>query len=249
LNPRTPLFRGLYVFESAVGICIITLTLTFLVQVYQSLLERNAFALKLHHGTADTGDAAELVAALGAGGNFDGAHMELGAIADELMHLYESHHFHPSLLYFRFHQTYYAFSRMALVAMDAATLIRTAVDDRKYVNVKQGTAVTQIWTGGLHLLRGLARIFLPGKGPTSGGPPDEATTARWRRRYRAAVYRLKAAGIKAVDDEHAGEDSYVELRLQWDGLIIAFAHHMEHSMQQVDTAVAALEEAGEEESE
>jgi hypothetical protein len=242
LVPRTPLFRTLYVAESAIGICIITLTLTFLVQVYEALLERNAFALKLHHGTGGTGDAAELVAACGAGGKFDGAHVELGAIADELMHLYESHHFHPSLLYFRFHQTYYAFSRIALVSMDVATLTKAGLDDQQYVNIKQSAAITQMWSGGLHLLRELARLFLPCWHPQPDHQPDEAIAQRWRRRYRAAIVRFKAAGIQTVADEQAGEDSYVALRQQWDALIIAFAHHMEHPMRQVDPTIEELEQ-------
>lgn len=93
LVPQTGFFRLLMAFEAAVG---------FSVSVYSALVRRNTFGTNLHHRTASTGNVAEFLARLGAGGDFDGARQELSSVADEVANLYESHNFYLVLHYFRF---------------------------------------------------------------------------------------------------------------------------------------------------
>src|SRR4051794_5823195 len=64
-TPRTGTLRMLYLFNSAVGMSVMSLTLTYSMQVYNVLQRRNQLGLKLHLLAAETGDAAELVARLG----------------------------------------------------------------------------------------------------------------------------------------------------------------------------------------
>jgi hypothetical protein len=229
LTPATSSFRLLAIVESIFGMSVITGVLTFLVEVYDALRSRNAFALKLHHSTGSTGDAALLIAGLGPGGDFEGARSELAEIGAELERMYESHHFHSALLYFRFHQPHYALSRIMAVSMDTVTLIKTALDDERYAHLKQSRPVTQMWWAGTHLLSHLARVFLPKPHQSPGSPPDAQTEQRWRRRYRAALGQLRSAGIPLVRDEQAGADAYVALRQQWDAYVVAFAMYMAHS--------------------
>jgi hypothetical protein len=221
---------------SLVGISVITLVVTYFVEIYNALLHRNKLALCVHHATGATGDAADLLAGYGAAGQFDNTRAELSQLAGQLLEQFESHHFYPALVGFRFREPYYGLSRATAILLDAATLIRTAIDDQAHGALTQCGAVTQLWGSGMHLLRGLSHVFLPGGIPETGDPVDPATAECWRQRYRTAAARLRAAGIHTAADESAGANAYVELRRQWDPLVVAFARYMAHSPAEVDPA-------------
>src|SRR5205823_3769947 len=124
-SPRTWFFRLLYTFDSLVGMSVITLTVTYFLEIYNALQRRNTFALKLHLATGETGDAAELIAGVGPQGHFEAGYTHLAEMAAEMAGFTESHHFYDVLLYFRFREPHYAVSRIALVALDAISLMKS----------------------------------------------------------------------------------------------------------------------------
>ena len=130
LSPKTAFVRLFFMTMSFLGLCVITLTLTYFLEIYNALQRRNTFALKVHLATVETGDAAELVAGLGPGGHFDNGYSQLAEMQAEMASFKESHHFYSVLLYFRFKEPYYAVSRLALVNLDAVTLIKSALSDQ-----------------------------------------------------------------------------------------------------------------------
>jgi hypothetical protein len=147
------------------------------------------------------------------------------------------------LLYFRFRDPHYAVSRLALIAMDTTSLIKSALDDRTCGWLKESVAVTQLWRGSMRLLTALANSFLPeGLPQPSDHPIDEATKDRWRRRYFAACRRLRQADIQTIADEQAGAENYVVLRAKWDRYITSFASDMAHEIDVIDPAGSCPEE-------
>lgn len=131
-SPQTGAFRLFYLFASLTGTAIVSLTLTYLMQVYSALRSRNSTALNFHLASAETGDAAELVAGLGPQGKFDGGYSNLAELAVKATEAKEAHHFYPVLFYFRFREPHYSVSRFTLVALDSVTLIKSALDDQKF---------------------------------------------------------------------------------------------------------------------
>lgn len=132
LTPKTSTYRLLMILEAVLGFSVLSMTLTFFGSVYTQLIQRNVFALSLHHRTAKTADAAELLARLGSGGKFDSsARQDISNMAQSLLNLLESHHSYPILGYFRWQETYYAVSRMTFLLMEVVTLIRSALNVRK----------------------------------------------------------------------------------------------------------------------
>ena len=220
------------------GMSIITLTLTYFLEVYNALHRRNTFCLKIHLATAETGDAAELVAGIGPEGEFTAGYAHLAEMSAEMIELKESHHFYPVLFYFRFRDPHYAVARQALVTLDAVTLIKSALEDERYAWSKESAAVAQLWRASMHLLTVLAVGFLPGGLPQVPGPPNGPTLDRWRRRYFAGVRRLRQAGIKSFADEQLGAEVYVSLRASWDRYIKAFADFMAEDLDIIDPAGA-----------
>lgn len=71
IGPKTAGFRLFFLINSLIGTSIVSLTVTYLLQVYTALRQRNTLGLKLQVLSRQTGDAAELVAGLGPRGQFE----------------------------------------------------------------------------------------------------------------------------------------------------------------------------------
>jgi hypothetical protein len=233
LRPVSPAMKVATVIASVLGLCVMTLTLTYVIQIYTALQRRNALALSLHHASGGTGDAAVLLAGLGPRDDFTHAESQLSGMATETTGVYESHHFYSVLIYFRFEEPFYAMARGTLVLMELLALIETALDDAKHGWLKRAASITQLREAGMHVLTELAGVYLP-SGPPTVGDQDAAITDRWRTRYRAATDHLRRAGISITGDPQRGEDRYVQLRRQWDPYVMAFAHYMEHPCETID---------------
>jgi hypothetical protein len=245
MAPRTAAFRLFYTGMSLLGICVITMTLTYLLEIYNSLLRRNTLSLRVHLATDETGDAAELLAGLGSQGDFQNGYQCLVSLADEVAAFKESHHFYSVIVYFRFREPHYAISRLATVMLDTVTLIKSALDDRRYAWLKQSAAVAQLWRASMHLMRLLAVSFLPGGAPDNEPEPPPELLEQWRKRYFAAVARLREAKIETMADEQAGAEVYCSLRARWDRYVREFAEHMAHDFAAMDPAGSRPERAGE----
>ena len=124
-SPAVPRYRLLYLFNSIVGLSVTSLTLTYLMQIYSQLQQRNTFALKVYLATCETGDAALLVAGLAPGGEWSHGTSVLWEFAAEMAATKEAHHFYPVLFYMRFEQSFYSLSFATLVLLDAVTIMRS----------------------------------------------------------------------------------------------------------------------------
>jgi hypothetical protein len=233
-TPQTNAYRILYIFTSLVGMSVTSLTLTYLMQVYNALQRRNSLGLKNYLLGDETGDAAELICGLGPEGKFDNGLDSLAEIATGLTQAKEAHHFYPVLFFFRFREPYYSVSKSVLTAFDTASLIKSALDDKEYSTVKESAAVAQLWRGAMLQVTTLENTFLAGGAPDGKKEPDAQTYDRWSRRYNAALERFKEAGIKTIADEQEGVKRYVALRSRWEHYITALAPVMAYRMEEVD---------------
>lgn len=134
--PHGAVWKLYFLFNSLVGASIISLTLTYLMQVYSALLRRNSLALTLHELTNETDDAAELICGLGPRGDFQTGATTLAELSSAMATMKETHHFYPVLFYFRFPETFYSVSQMTLVALDTVSLIKSALDNDQYATLQ-----------------------------------------------------------------------------------------------------------------
>ncbi len=247
-SAKTTAFKLIYMFNSLVGLCGISLTLTYLMQVYSALRTRNAAALRAYLATGETGDAAEFVAGLGPNGDFNNATSRLSNMAEGIADVKETHHFYEMLVYFRFPETYYAVTSLAGIALDTVSLIKSALDDERFATLKESAAVQDLWHASQRLLGVIADGLLPGgRSPNDApSPPDAATRERWLRRYRAAVRRLKDAGIATLPDEESGFRIYAALRSQWEPDANRLAQAMLYDPAELDPAGSRPQEATDE---
>jgi hypothetical protein len=235
-TPQTGAFRLFYLFMSFVGLAVLSLTLTFLAQVYTALQQRNTLGLQIDYASNATGDAAELLARLGPQGKFEGGYSILGTMAGSMSAVKEAHHFYPSLFYFRFRKPTYAVSHFTLVALDTVSLIESALDEECYGWLPKSAAVAQLKQSSLTLVKILTNTFLPETPPQGRSPSDSQTLDCWRDRYHRAVLRLQQAGIQTASDTRVGAERYVTLRSEWDPLVRQLAASMAYSMEEIDPA-------------
>jgi hypothetical protein len=246
--PHTTGLRLLYLWNSLVGTFVITLTLTYLMQVYTALHRRNALGVAVDLLAAETGDASELVARLGPWGQWNGAHTTISELAVQMTDVEESHHLYPVLFYFRFREVRYSTSRFALMALDTIALIRTALADEPCHWLKESAAVQQLSRVALLLVDSLVDTFVPLRPTEEREPADARTVELWRRRYFAAVQRLRRAGLATRADEAAGADDYVAERAVWDPQITRLAPFMAYTLPEVDPVLYRHSSADDESS-
>jgi hypothetical protein len=215
---------------------VISLTLTYLMQIYSALRTRNSKALSLDIGTGRTGDAAEFVAGLGPQGHFDAGYATLTNLAESILSTKESHHFYPVLFYFRFEESYYSVSRFANTALDAMTIIKTALDHKQYRWLIQSGAVEDTWNASLLLLTTLEDAFIPGDLPERAAP-DAQTRSLWRNRFFHAATRLRSAGITLTADLDSAAERYISMRSEWNSHIRNLAPSMLYSLEEIDPAL------------
>jgi hypothetical protein len=234
-SPQDWFFRLFYLFTSLIGVSLASLIVTYLMELYGNLKERNTLGLKAHFLSAETGDAAEVISHLGPQGQFDGGYNNLVEWSAETARVKESHHFYPMLFFFRFREPYYSVSRTSLTSLDTVSLIKSALDNEEYGWLKESAAVDDLWRASMKELQTLAKDFLPGE--DLDAPPDQHTRELWRRRYEQGVERLNAAGIKTTQD---GIEDYISLRKQWDRHITLLAPKFAYDMNEIDTALAKV---------
>jgi len=232
-GPTSPGYKLLFLFDSLVGMSVTSLTITYLMQVYTAVRSRNTLGLMLHGQSGETGDAAELIARWGPRGRFDGGYNNLSTLASEMGAIKETHHFYPVLFYFRFDDAFYAPSRILLVALDAAALVRTALDPRELGWLQDSAALAELEGAGNLLLRTLTENF-PVRDQRS--MDSEGSRGRSQMRYAHALARLRGAGIPTRADQEAGAREYADLRAQWEPRIEALASALCRAMEEADRA-------------
>lgn len=234
VTPVTTPYKLYFLFNSLVGASVISLTITYLMQVYNALQRRNTLGYKLYLQSGETSDAAELLAGLGARGSFQCGYSALMDIAVEMTVVLEAHHFYPVLFYFRFPRPIYGVSYFTLMALDEVSLIKSALNDDELGWLKESVPVTQLWRAALLLASSQE------KKSRQAGAADEAPTPsaedidRWTRRYHAAVRRLRDAGVATTDDETAGAANYVALRSRWQQQLLRAMQMMSYSPEEID---------------
>lgn len=204
LVPTSPALRGFTIAMAAIGFSVVTLTITYFMSVYGALVRRNALAQALHHFSGGTGDAAQLLAHLGRGDDFDAARSHLAMLGMAIIDLAESHQTYPVLQYFRMREARYSMARIALILLETSALARSALGPRHEAFS---------YSASIELLSGSAvRLCL-----------DASQTFIWRQgrlpeggqRYHEALAVLRKAGIQVVDEEAAGEAAYLQHRDRW----------------------------------
>jgi hypothetical protein len=224
-SPHTSATRLLYLVNSLIGASVLSLVLSYLVQVYSALRERNALALTVDLMTGGTGDAAQMLARLGPHGDFSNATSELSNLARSLAMTKEAHHFYPLLFYFRFREPLYSVSRMSFILLDLTTLIETALDPQKHGALARSAPVASLQSGTRLLLETLNRNF-----PTTDDERFNADVGYLKGSYATSLDILQRAGIGTQKNA----ERYAAQRAQWEPRVRRVAPTLGYQMDEID---------------
>jgi hypothetical protein len=233
-KPHSSMFQAFYMLNSLIGMAVMSLVLTYVMQIYNALKGRNALALAIHMLSDNTGDAAELIAGLGPHGKFESGFSNLSSLASDTAEVKESHHFYPLLFYFRFAEPYYSVSQSATVLLDSVSLLKSGLADDEYGWLKESATVAQSWQSAMLLVGMLEAVFLHGHPPRVDAETDAGDRERWRTRYMSAIERMRQAGIKTIIDPAIGFETYASLRERWDGHISRLRESMLYEAEEID---------------
>jgi hypothetical protein len=229
-EPNTDTFRLFYWLTSLAGTAVTSLVVTYLMQVYTALLRRNTVALYVDSWSGETGDAVELLARLFPDNQTSAGYNVMVQWATSMAAVKETHHFYPVLCYFRFTDPRYSMARTALVTLEAAALVRTALGKDKFEWVRRSAALEQLERSTRMLLKTLAEE----SHVTAADVDTSREDARWERRFASALPRLREAGLEVTDDVDAAAAEYVRLRAEWDGSVDSLRHFLGHPPEQID---------------
>lgn len=235
-QPDSVFQKLLFTVDGFLGISIVGLVITYLMQLYAALQARDELALKVELYSRQTGDAARVVAGLFPEGRFEVGYSQVVEMAAELSRVKEVHHLYPVLFYFRFPQPYYELSRVTLVLLDSVALIRAALEDEPAGWLKRSAGLEHLERGGFMLIDTLRRIYLADEGV---GPevPDPEEVQAWRARFLRGAAVLRAAGLPVRRDVSRCADRYVQLRNRWNAPVLRLGAAIGHRPREIDTAL------------
>lgn len=223
--PHSTGTRLLFLVNSLIGASVLSLVLSYLVQVYAALRERNALALTIDLMTDGTGNAAVMLARLMPGGDPGNATSQLGNLVGPLAATKEAHHFYPLLFYFRFEEPAYAVSRFCFVLLDLVTLIETALDRERYETLIDAAPVVSLKRGARLLLETTDRRF------ERTATADAVSDRRSNESYVAATALLERSGISV---RPGGPEHYAAVHREWEPLSRRTTPALGYEFEEVD---------------
>ena len=249
--PREAALRFTALFESASGLVVISLAITYMLTVYTALERKRAVALSLYHQAGEGADVAGLIAHHFVEGRFYGLRDALRTVTRDLQGLLESHIDHPVIHYFHPVEVHKGTPRVIFLLLETCAVIRSAIDREQNADLRNYPEVRTLDAAARHVLKQLvSSLDLERRERPRRRTPREADEdeGRWRRRYDETVTRLKASGINVREDTEQGWEEYRAQREDWESKLQRLSLHLGYDWDEV-TGDRDLEYAADERKE
>ncbi|HEX8503090.1 MAG TPA: potassium channel family protein [Pyrinomonadaceae bacterium] len=234
--PRLTALRFVALFESASGLVVISLAITYMLTVYAALERKRAVAVSLYHQAGQGADVAGLIAHHFVEGRFYGLRDALRTVTRDLQGLLESHIDHPVIHYFHPVEVYKSTPRVLFLLLETCTVIRAVLDREQNQDLRNYPEVRTLEAGVRHVLGQLVdSLDLERRGRRRRPTEHEAEedSRRWRRRYEQTVARLRESGISTRDGVEQGWEEYRAQREEWESKLRRLAIHLGYDWEEV----------------
>jgi hypothetical protein len=236
IAPRDTLPRLLALLESASGLVVISLGITYMLTVYSALERKRSVALSLYHQAGGGADVAGLIAHHFVEGRFYGLRDALRTVTRDLQGTLESHIDHPVIHYFHPVEVYKSTPRVLFILLETCTVIRAALDREQTEDLRNYPEVRTLEAGVRHVLTQLVdSLDLERRGRQRRPTEREASEdeRRWRRRYEQTLARLRESGIETRRDTEQGWVEYRAQREEWESKLRRLALHLGYDWEEV----------------
>jgi hypothetical protein len=246
ITPQARTMRLLAVGESASGVALISLAVTYLLTVYGALERKRAVALSFYHQADEGANVAGFIAHHFVEDRFIGFEGILRTAARDLQGLMESHIEHPILHYFHTVEVYKSLPRVLFITLETCSVIRSCLDAEAYPKLCRHPEVSTLEASARQVLGEFVKsLDLERRGGKSRNTKFEESR-RWEKRFAQTRRQLEGSGIKTKRDASAGWEEYRANREEWELPLWRFARHLGYDWDEVtgdrDLLYAADEE-------
>lgn len=246
IAPRSTAMRLVAITQSASGVAVITLAVTYLIAVYGALERKRAVALSFYHQANEGADVAGFIAHHFVGGRFYGLENALRDASRNLQGLLESHIEHPVIHYFHPVEVHKSLPRVLFITLETCAVIQSCLEDEEYPETHSHPEVRTLESSARYVLRQLvASLNLEGRARLRLETYREEED-RWRHRFEQTMRRLSRTGIVTRRDREAAWTEYRAQRNEWEAELHRFAQHLGYDWDEVtgdrDLRTAADEE-------
>jgi hypothetical protein len=246
IAPHTTAMRLVALIESASGLALISLVVTYLITVYSALERKRAAALSFYHQAEEGADVAGFIAHHFVEGRFYGLDATLRLATRDIQGLLESHVEHPVIHYFHPVQVYKSLPRMLFLLLESAAVIRSCLDVDEYREIYSHPVVRTLDASTRHVLFELDASLELERRHSRREETSYEESRRWRGRFLATLRRLRDTGIKTRADEAEGYEEYRARREEWESKLHRFALYLGYDWDEItgdrDLRYAADEE-------
>src|SRR5256714_1118383 len=249
--PQSAQMRLVALVESAMGLTLVSLSIAYLISVYNALGHKRATALSLYQQAGEGADAAGYIAHHFVEGRFTGLREELRTIARDIQLLLEHHVEHPVIHYFHPQEVYKSLPRILFLLLECCAVMRACLDTEHYSALLGYPEVRTLEANAKYVLDELVNsLDLERRSRARDASHDgaEEDERRWRKRYVQTLERLAAEGIRVQPDREAGWLEYRAQREEWESKLRRLALYLGYDWEEI-TGDRDLEYAADEKKE
>lgn len=215
LYPTSGWTRILTVIQAWLGFSMLTLSVSYILSVYQAVRQDNALATSLDALSGGTGSSVELFKRLQ-------PPAEIATIMNELrvsiVQLYTAHQQYPVIHYFQRSDLKYSVVRMFFLALDYTSLRLSTPEHRADPTTRALEVVLQ------ETLMGFKEMMLPKKS-ASEARDSGLREAAWRQHAREALSAIEVEALKKRPELDVNR--YVSRRASWEGKLRSIADYLD----------------------
>lgn len=231
--PRTTAMRFTAMLESASGLALISLGISYLLMVYRALERKRAVALSFYHQAGEGADAASYVAYHFVEGRFYGLRESLREATRDMQEIHEAHIEHPVIHYFHPAEVYKSLPRIIFLLLEASAIVNTSLDREEYSELRKYPEIRTLDANTRQVLNELVASLDLEKRERNRCEERPGDDRRWRKRYQLNLKRLSEAGVKTRGDEAEGFAEYRELRKEWEDELQLLSNYLGYEWEEI----------------
>ena len=244
--PVSSAMRLVAMIEAASGLAIISLSITYLLSVYNALERKRAVALTFYHQARQGADVSGFITNHFARGRFYSLTETLRQSTRDLDELLESHLEHSVIHYFHPLEVYKGLPRALFIVLEATAILNAHVDEKEYVEAGDHPDVLIASDSARHVLAELVTTLKLGERANEPFETEAETLLRRRSCFNRAMGRLRKAKIKTRNDFEMAFDEYSTDRDLWEKQLFHLADFLGYDWDEV-TGDRSLEDATDDE--
>lgn len=244
--PLTGAMRLAALVESALGIAVISISITYLLTVYRALERKRAVALKFYHQARQGADISGFISNHFSRGRFYSLTESLREATSDLQELLESHIEHPVIHYFHPVEVYKGLPRALFVVLETVAILNAHLEEKEYVEAGDHPDVLIAADSARYVLAELLTSLKLEKKATKPFEPEEETLGRRRKCFNRAMKHLRKSKIKTRTDIEQAFLEYSEDRNAWERQLYHFCDFLGYDWDEV-TGDRSLKDATDDE--